>query len=85
MNKVSGIPISFKAYVKSTPGTNIGSVLINLTFQSAYLTSYAYMIVVIGYDPINIWVDLVNYSLLDIPAQNNLYTAQNVAQSFSYY
>ncbi len=59
-NKKSGVDINFQAKITSTAGANLTSVSINLVFTAAYITKYGYMVLAVGYQPENTWIDLVN-------------------------
>ena len=57
--------IWFKAEVISSPGVNLTSVGIRLQFMTDYLINYGYMVVVIGYQVENDWLDLINVKVPD--------------------
>ena len=67
-NKPPSLIINFVARVKSGPGTNITSVLINLNFTAPYMMSYAYSLAVVGHQPENTWIDIVHGKLPEDPA-----------------
>jgi hypothetical protein len=46
-------------------------VTINLAFTAAYTTNYAYMVIVVGYQTENNWIDIVNIERLESPTHNN--------------
>jgi hypothetical protein len=62
-NKIYTFNIWFEAEITSSPGVNVSSVGIRLIFKSAYTTKYSYMAVVIGYQPENDWIDLMNVKI----------------------
>jgi hypothetical protein len=62
-NKVPLINICFKAKVISSVGVNLTSVMVSLGFGTNYTMRYGFMVVVIGYQPENTWIDVYNFEL----------------------
>lgn len=43
---------------------------ININFTAVYTTKYGYMVIVVGYQTENNWIDLVNIEKLELPTHN---------------
>ncbi len=82
-NKAYSKDVWFKAKVISTAGVNLTSVMVSLDFKTNYRMRYGYMVVVIGYQPENTWIDLVNIEpTADVI--HDLSIAKNYSRSITY-
>ena len=82
--------VQFTAVTKSTPGTDISKVVIELANSALHTIEYKYIVIVVGYQPENTWMDLVSVNLpndntLNPLNRNNTFPLAMVySQNFTY-
>jgi hypothetical protein len=64
--------VQFTAVTKSMPGANISRVVIEIMNAAQHTIEYRYIVIVVGYQPENTWVDLVSVNLPNDNALNPL-------------
>lgn len=82
--------VQFTAVTKSTPGTDISRVVIEIANSALHTIEYTYIVIVVGYQPENTWMDLVcvnlpNDNTLNPLNRNNTFPLMMVySQNFTY-
>ncbi len=64
--------VKFISFVKSPPGIDLSSVVIEISNSALHTIEYTYIVIVVGYQPENTWIDLVSVRLPNDDSLNPL-------------